>query len=128
MIDWHLQARRFLSFAAVGLVGTGAHYATLTSLVELRGVDPVLGSVLGFLVGALVNYALNYRLTFHSTKRHREAASKFLAVAGSGFLLNALLMALLVKEAGVPYLLAQIAVTGMLLFWHYALNAIWTFR
>jgi len=128
MIDWHFQARRFLSFAAVGLVGTAAHYATLTGLVELRGVDPVLGSVMGFLVGAVVNYALNYRLTFHSTKRHREAASKFLTVAGSGFVLNALLMAVLVKAAGAPYLLAQIAVTGALLFWHYALNAIWTFR
>ncbi|MBN2751803.1 MAG: GtrA family protein [Rhodospirillaceae bacterium] len=127
-IDWHTQARRFFTFAAVGLVGTGAHYATLTSLVELAGFTPVLGSVLGFLVGAITNYILNYRLTFHSAKRHREAASKFLGVAGSGFILNALLMTLLVNQMNIPYLLAQVAITGLLLFWHYALNAIWTFK
>ncbi len=120
--------KRFLTFAAVGLVGTAAHYATLTGLVELGGVAPVKGSVAGFLVGAVVNYILNYRVTFHSGKRHREALTKFLAVAGSGFVLNALLMTLLVDSLGVQYMLAQIGVTGFLVFWHYALNAIWTFR
>lgn len=117
-----------MTFAAVGLVGTAAHYTTLTGMVELGGFDPVLGSVCGFLVGALVNYALNYRVTFRSNKRHREAMTKFLAVAGSGFVINACLMTVFVKMAGIPYLWAQIAVTGMLLFWHYALNAIWTFK
>ncbi len=128
MIDWRQQARRFASFAAVGMIGTGAHYATLTALVELAGADPVLGSVVGSLVGALINYVLNYHLTFHSDKRHREALSKFLAVAGSSFVLNFLLMSLLVKGLDAPYLLAQIGVTGLLLLWNYVFNAIWTFR
>lgn len=120
--------KRFLTFAAVGLVGTGAHYATLAGLVELGGLDPVKGSVMGFIVGAIVNYILNYRITFHSDKRHREALVKFFAVAGSGFVLNALLMTALVDGMGVQYMLAQVGVTGFLVFWHYALNAIWTFR
>ncbi len=120
--------KRFLTFAAVGLVGTAAHYATLTALVEFAGLDPVKGSVVGFIVGAVVNYILNYRLTFHSDKRHREALTKFFAVAGSGFVLNALLMTVLVHSLGAQYMLAQIGVTGFLVFWHYALNAIWTFR
>ena len=120
--------KRFLTFAAVGLVGTGAHYATLASLVEFGGIGPVKGSVAGFIVGAIVNYILNYRVTFRSDKRHREAMTKFFAVAGSGFVLNALLMALLVNGLGIQYMLAQICVTGFLVFWHYALNAIWTFR
>jgi len=128
VIDWRQQARRFASFAAVGMIGTGAHYATLTALVELAGADPVLGSVVGSLVGALINYVLNYHLTFHSDKRHREALSKFLAVAGSSFVLNFLLMSLLVKGLDAPYLLAQIGVTGLLLLWNYVFNAIWTFR
>lgn len=119
---------RFIAFAAVGLVGTAAHYLTLAGLVELAGVDPVAGSVSGFLVGAAVNYVLNYHLTFKSDKRHREAATKFFAVAASGFVINAGLMHLLVNVATVPYLLAQVGVTGFLVFWHYALNALWTFR
>lgn len=119
---------RFVAFAAVGLVGTAAHYLTLTGLVELAGADPVAGSVSGFLVGAAVNYVLNYRLTFKSDKRHREAASKFFAVAATGFVINAGLMHVLVNAVGAPYLLAQVGVTGFLVFWHYALNALWTFH
>ncbi|MDY0241636.1 MAG: GtrA family protein [Rhodospirillaceae bacterium] len=122
------QGRTFLTFAAVGLVGTGAHYATLATLVEGFSLDPVFASVMGFLVGAMVNYVLNYRVTFHSAKRHREAATKFLTVAGSGLILNAGLMAIFVDLVHIPYFLAQIIVTGFLLFWHYTLNAIWTFR
>jgi putative flippase GtrA len=128
VIDLRQQLRRFASFAAVGLVGTGGHYATLASLVELGGVDPVAGSVAGSLVGALINYVLNYHLTFHSDKRHREALSKFLTVAASSFVLNFLLMSLLVKGLDAPYLLAQVGVTGLLLLWNYVFNAIWTFR
>lgn len=128
MIDWIARGRQFAMFAAVGAVGTAAHYATLTSLVELAGADPVAGSVAGSLVGAGVNYVMNYRLTFHSTKRHREAASKFFTVAATCFVLNALLMVVLVKTAGLPYLLAQVLVTGLLLLWNYVLNAAWTFR
>lgn len=120
--------RRFVAFAAVGLVGTAAHYLTLTGLVELGGIDPVAGSVAGFIVGAAVNYTLNYRLTFRSHKSHREAATKFFAVAASGFVINAALMHVLVNLADLPYLLAQVGVTGFLVFWHYALNALWTFR
>lgn len=125
---WRAQARRFLAFAAVGAAAAVVHYAVLVALVELSGIAPVPGSVMGFLSGAVVSYFLNYHLTFHSSKRHREALSKFLTVAGSGFVLNGLLMTLLVNVLDVPYLLAQMAVTGLLLFWHYALNVIWTFR
>ncbi len=128
MIGWRQQARRFTAFAAVGVAAAVVHYAVLIALVELGGVPPVPGSILGFLSGAVVSYLLNYHFTFHSGKRHREALSKFLTVASSGFVLNGLLMSLLVNGLDIPYLPAQVAVTGLLLFWHYALNVLWTFR
>lgn len=122
-----LDVRRFLRFAAVGAVGTAAHYALLLGLVELGGVDPVLGSVGGFLLGALVNYGLSRSLVFASERAHVEALPRFLAVAGMGLVINALLMRLLVHVLGLHYLLAQIVTTGLLLLWHYCGNAVWTF-
>ncbi len=121
------QFRRFLGFAAVGGVGTLGHYALLVTLVEWGGADPVLGSVAGFLLGALINYSLSRTLVFASSRPHREALPRFLAVAGSGLVFNTLLMSLLTHGLEFPYLWAQILVTGLLLFWHYAANAIWTF-
>ncbi|NMG43594.1 GtrA family protein [Aromatoleum toluvorans] len=119
---------RFLRFAAVGAVGTVAHYALLLALVEGVGVDPVAGSVAGFLLGALVNYTMNRALVFRSDRAHVEALPRFLAVAGMGLCWNALLMYLFVDLVGVHYLVAQIVTTGILLGWHYLGNALWTFR
>lgn len=120
--------RQFIGFAMVGAIGLSAHYAVLTSLVEIGGVDPVAASVAGFLTGAVVNYGLNRRLVFRSDRAHRSAGPRFFTVAASGFTLNALFMTLLVDHLGVYYLFAQILVNGVLVVWHFLLNKFWTFR
>lgn len=118
----------FLLFAALGAVGTVAHYAVLIGLVSGAGFGPVVGATAGFLTGALVNYLLSRAVVFRgSSSPHHEAAAKFLLVAGVGLVLNAALMALL-TSFGVPYILAQIGITALLVVWHYAGNLLWTFR
>lgn len=120
--------RHILLFAALGVIGTAAHYAVLITLVQSGAAGPVLGSSAGFLVGGLTNYILSHRVVFRSDKRHSEAMGKFFVVAGVGLALNATLMALLTHGLGLPYLPAQVLVTGLLVLWHYAGNALWTFR
>lgn len=118
---------RLLRFAAVGAVGTGAHYLLMVALVEILASPPLLASVGGFLTGALVNYSLSRRLVFASARAHVQALPRFMLVAGSGLLLNTGLMALFTGPLGWHYLLAQVLATALLLFWHYAGNALWTF-
>lgn len=122
------QLVRFLRFAAVGAVGTVAHYALLLFMVEVLGTAALAGAVAGFMLGAVVNYSLSRMLVFDSTRPHGEALPRFLAVAVVGLGWTALLMALLVDVAGLHYLLAQFLTTALLLLWHYAGNALWTFR
>lgn len=122
------RGRHILLFAALGSVGTLAQYAVLIALVQGGLAGPVAGSCAGFVVGGLVNYQLGRRLVFRSSTPHREALAKFFTVAGIGLGLNALLMVLLTGPLGAPYLPAQILVTGLLVLWHYAGNALWTFR
>ncbi|WP_018388985.1 GtrA family protein [Ancylobacter sp. FA202] len=122
------RGRHILLFAALGSVGTLAQYAVLIALVQGGVTGPVASSCAGFVVGGLVNYQLGRRLVFRSVKPHREALAKFFTVAGIGLGLNALLMALLTGPLAAPYLPAQILVTGLLVLWHYAGNALWTFR
>ncbi|MER2555679.1 MAG: GtrA family protein [Thauera sp.] len=119
---------RFLRFAAVGAVGTLAHYALLLALVEGAGAPPLWGAVAGFVLGALVNYALARRLVFASTRSHGQALPRFFAVALAGLAWTALLMSLFMELLGLHYLLAQVLTTALLLAWHYAGNALWTFR
>lgn len=123
-----LLMRQFLGFAAVGAVGTAAHFATLVVLVQQLYVSPIWSSILGFLVGAIVNYLLSYRFVFQSRKRHVEAMRQFFAVASVGLLLNAAIMALAVQTLGLHYLLSQLLATGIVLLWNFAGNRFWTFR
>jgi putative flippase GtrA len=118
---------QFVRFAAAGALGALAHYALLLALVEGAGAGPVTGSVAGFALGAVVNYALARAVVFRSGRTHAEALPRFFAVAGVGLLFNGLLMRLLTHAVGMHYLLAQVLTTGLLLLWHYAGNALWTF-
>jgi putative flippase GtrA len=119
---------QFLLFASVGVIGTAAHYSVLIALVQWERADVVISSTLGFVVGACINYALNYLFTFNSSKRHLDALPKFLTVALLGMMANAAIMDGLVHQAGMHYLLAQIAATVLVLVWNFAGSKIWVFR
>lgn len=119
---------RFLRFAAVGAAGTLAHYALLVALVEGGGAPPLAAAAAGFVFGALVNYTLARRLVFASGRSHVQALPRFFAVALAGLAWTALLMTALVDGLGLHYLVAQCLTTALLLLWHYAGNALWTFR
>lgn len=119
---------QFIRFSGVGVIGTGAHYATLITLVQIAGINAVIASSAGALVGALVNYILNYHYTFQSNRRHREALTRFLLVAAVGFVINGLCMAWFTEMHNLQYLLAQVITTGIVLIWTFTGNRIWTFR
>lgn len=118
---------QILSFGWVGLVATGAHFATLALLVEREIAGPVAGSVAGSLVGAVVSYVLNRLFTFDSTRSHAGAVPRFAVVALGAFILNGVLMDVLVHRLGVYYLLAQVFSTGITLIWTFSGYRIWAF-
>jgi len=118
---------QFISYALAGAVGTFLQYLILFLLVEMFSVYPVTASILGMLAGAVVNYLLNYHWVFQSKRRHSETLSKFFATGGVGWALNAVIMYVLVTIASIHYLLAQVVATGIVLFWNFLGNRLWTF-
>lgn len=119
---------QFVRFAAVGAVGTLAHYAVLWLGTDLLGWPAVWASGAGALLGSAVNYLLNYHFTFASGKPHLEAASKFYAIAGSAWLINTGLMGLLTSGLSWNHWLAQLLTTGICLIWNFAGSKLWAFR
>ena|SRR5437879_2151852 len=118
--------KRLVRFGAVGVVATGIQYVVLIALVHGAGYGPTLASALGFTVSAVVNYILNYYFTFRSQRRHGPAVARFVALAGTGLIINSVLMQVLVW-AGWHYVLAQVCATGVVLLWNFVGNSIWTF-
>ena len=111
----------------IGLAATALHYLVLVGTVQLLGTAPVPSALLGYCCGGFVSYALNRRHTFRSDRPHGEAVWRFALVAGVGFVLTFLLMALLVDWWRLPYLAAQVATTGLVMFWTFTANRLWTF-
>ena len=119
---------QFIRFAGVGAIGTIAHYVTLIILVQCAGANPIGASTTGFVLGAFINYYLNYHYTFRSTRNHQEAMTKFFTVAVVGVFSNGAFMALATEILALPYLIAQVLATGMVLIWNFVANRLWTFR
>ena len=119
--------RQFITFSGVGVVAAVAHYGVLILLVEMGGLSPVIATLWGFIAGAIVSYLLNRRFTFRSDRPHRSAVPRFLAVTAGGFVLNGCAMWLLNEQWGVPYLIAQVIATAVVLFWNFTANRLWTF-
>lgn len=116
------------TFFVAGLGAAMAHYGLLIGLVEHAGWSPVQATLCGYLAGGVVSYALNRRFTFESVRAHRESVWRFAVVAGVGFALTAATMVVLVNGARMPYLVAQVLTTGIVLVWSFVAHKLWTFR
>jgi len=124
---WAYLFELFVKFASAGLVGTCAHYSLLILLVQGVSFSPVTASLVGAIVGASINYCLSYWLVFKSVRRHRETLVKFSIIASGAVVFNTLLMYVLVKAVGLPYIFAQILTTLTTLIYGFVANTIWTF-
>jgi putative flippase GtrA len=122
------EARRFLGYGLAGLVATAAHYATMVALVWAFGGREVLASSLGFIVGALVKYPLNYWLVFASRQRHRVAVPRFVIGLALSFVLNAVVLALLLRLVPAHYMVSQVLTTGAVILANYVIARLWIFR
>lgn len=121
------EARRFLGYVAAGLAATATHYAVMVALVTWAALAEVAASSLGFIAGAGVKYPLNYWAVFASEQRHRVAIPRFALGLAVGFVLNALLLALLLRLLDVHYMVSQVLTTGVVLFVNYMLARHWIF-
>jgi putative flippase GtrA len=119
--------RQMSAFVIVGLFAVVAHYGALILLVEGFGWPPVPATLVGYVCGGVTSYLLNRRHTFVSERSHREAVWRFALVAGVGFLMTWALMTLFVDRLGAPYLPAQLLTTGIVQFWSFLGNKLWTF-
>jgi len=99
---------------AVGYAGASAcalavDFALLWMLVGLGGFDYLAAATLSFLAGAGVAYAVSVRLVFkrHRLRDRRAEFLAFVAIGVLGLAVNAGVIYLAVRYAGLHYLFAK---------------------
>jgi putative flippase GtrA len=118
---------QFMRFLTVGGIATGVQFALLILFVELGLLPKVAASAVAYGMATIVNYLLNYYLTFASTKRHREAFSKFVVVVAIGLSVNTLSFWVLLNLINF-YLFAQVGATLITLLVNFLLHKHWIYR
>ena len=118
----------FFKFAGAGLIGTGVHYITLVTLVQIVGIEAVPGSFAGAIAGAIINYLLAYHYVFASEKKHSETVTKYGLIATGAIILNTLCMYAFVNWLSLNYIASQILTSVLSLGYSYAANSKWTFK
>ncbi len=122
-------ATRFIRFGMVGLLGTGIDFGMTWLCKEQLKINKYLANTIGFSCAVCSNYLLNRFWTFESTDNHIMLQfSKFLVVALMGLAINNLLLYLLVKKVKYNFYLLKLIVTGVVVFWNFFANLLYTFH
>ena len=130
------EVTRLTRFLTVGAVGTLLDFSILT-LLKLAGMPTLFANSLSFTAGLLNNFTWNRLWTFSDTVHAdwRKQLAQFTLVSLIGLAVNNLIVLslenLLGAILGTPewgYLPAKIIATGVVVFWNYFANRMWTFK
>jgi putative flippase GtrA len=142
------EAKRFVKFAMVGTAGMLTHL-TIANILNFGFHFPdTLANTIGFLTAVLQNYLLNYRWTFAdrrytTTKARWLQVSQFAVVSIVGLGINTVVREIVshvlypfwqsvlhnpVVAEVVNYNFSIAVAIGVVLFWNFVVNRLWTFR
>ncbi|MEZ4767041.1 MAG: GtrA family protein [Caldilineales bacterium] len=131
-----VELTRFIKFAIVGAVGMVVDLSVLTFSKEVLGLPLTLAVALGFSLAVISNFTWNRFWTFPES-RARPVASQlvqFTIINLIGLAINEVIVLGLhplfsaVLEDPFAYLAAKVIAIGVVLFWNYGANRIWTYK
>lgn len=127
----------FTRFLTVGAVGTVLDFCLLT-LLKLAGMPTLFANSISFTAGLVNNFTFNRLWTFNDSAQAsnwKKQLAQFTAVSLAGLVLNNLIVLslehVLGNILGQPnwgYLPAKVIATGVVVFWNYFANRMWTFK
>ncbi len=127
---------RFAKFAIVGAVGSVVDFGILNLMHKAFGWSLLWANVLSFSMAVLSNFTWNRLWTFPESRsrRKREQLPQFALVNVVGLGINTLILlgldAVFSHFIADPwdYNLAKAIAIGVVLFWNFGANRLWTYR
>lgn len=130
------EIQRLSRFLAVGAVGTILDFSLLTML-KLAGLPTLFANSFSFTAGLINNFTWNRLWTFNDgiPTDWRKQFAQFALVSLFGLVLNNIIVlsleSIFGNMLGQPewgYLPAKVIAIGVVVFWNYFANRMWTFK
>lgn len=123
---------QFVEFGLVGVLNTLISYVVYVILVFFS-IHYLLGSLVGFLVSVINAYYWNDRYVFQADKKEKRVWWKsffktFISYAGTGLILNNILLILWVNVLGIHEMLGPILNLFISVPVNFILNKYWAFK
>ncbi len=118
---------RMIRFVIVGVTNTAINMAVYAALLAVD-VPYVAASALASFVAISIAYFLNHRFTFRVAEHSSSLVVRFFAVQTGAAIANIVLLALLVEQAHMDPLIAQLVIVPPVVLTTFALNRLVVFR
>ncbi|MFT0212553.1 GtrA family protein [Pseudomonas sp. F1_0610] len=123
--------KQLIFFLAVGGTAALVHLLVVAALVPWFELSPLWANLVGFLLAFQVSYWGHRCLTFKAQAQqttHKQAMSKFFAVAVGSFCLNQGLYAGLLAFTGLDYRVALFIVLFVVAVVTFMISKVWAFN
>lgn len=119
---------KLIKYGAVGVCGVGVDFGLTYVAKEKLKLNPYVANAIGFSVATGTNFFLNRMWTFRSQDPAIWSQFSFFALAAViGLGLNTLLLRWLHQRWKVPFYVAKLASTAVVVIWNFVINAFYTF-
>lgn len=110
---------RLVAFALIGATSAAVHFTVAVAVVTLAGSAPMAGNIDGYGVALITSWLGQSRLTFREAPRSTWTPVRFALTSLSGFALNAMAYAALLRWTTLDYRvsLAIVLMSVALLTW-----------
>jgi putative flippase GtrA len=127
---------RFLKFATVGAIGMVVDLTLLNVLHKALGLDLLVANAISFTAAVISNFTWNRLWTFPESRERplHTQLGKFAIVNMIGLAINEVVLWLAhqATQTFLPdpfdYNVAKILAIGVVLFWNYGINRLWTYK
>ncbi len=123
--------KHFIKFCIVGGAAAIINFSVYYSFTEWLGTWYITSAVFAFLISAIFNFTANKFWTFENKERGRQIINQLIRygiVMVSGLIINTSIIYVLTDWVGLDYRLSWVFATGIVTFWNFILNRLWTFK
>ena len=119
---------KLIRYGVVGVFGVGVDFSLTYFAKEKLKINPYVANAIGFSVATCINFFLNRIWTFRSHDPAIWNQFGFFALAAViGLGLNTLLLRWLHQRWKMPFYVAKLLSTAVVVIWNFVINAFYTF-